>query len=86
MMYQELDPLVQIDHRIIQYESFQLKFYTPLDTEADQARRKEYEIICSPSNFDPILGFGELGCGNDGDAVFPMCSILYSEPFLLRIV
>jgi len=66
MLHQEVDPLERIDHKNIQYESFRRVFYTPPDTAAGQAWRKEHEVVCTPSNFDPILGFGDLDT-----AVFP---------------
>jgi len=59
MLYQEVDPLEQIDHKTIAYEAFQHKFYNPADTKTGRAWRKVNEIVCAPRNFDPVLGFGD---------------------------
>ena len=74
MLHQEVEPLERIDHKKVRYDSFRRVFYTPSDTEAGHAWRKEHEVVCTPSSFDPILGFGELGSGGGDDqdgAVFP---------------
>ncbi|KAL7539455.1 hypothetical protein ACHAXR_009301 [Thalassiosira sp. AJA248-18] len=75
MLHQEVDPLEHIDHKNIRYDSFQRVFYTPSDTKAGAAWRKEHEVVCTPSNFDPVLGFGDLGGVGAGQAtastVFP---------------
>ncbi len=58
---QEIDPLDKISHDSIKYAPFRRNFYTPSNTSSGVAWRKEHDIICNPSNFDPILGFGEVG-------------------------
>ena len=76
MLHQEVDPLERIDHKLIRYEAFERVFYHPTNTSAGHAWRKEHDVVCSPSSFDPILGFGELsgsssssclGGGMDGE-------------------
>lgn len=64
MLHQEVDPLERIDHKSIQYGAFERVFYHPTNTPAGHAWRKEHDVVCSPPNFDPILGFGELGGGS----------------------
>ena len=68
MIHTEIDPLESINHNTIQYNTFNKIFYKPNNTKEGHAWRKEHDVICTPSNFDPILGFGELS-GSDG--VFP---------------
>ena len=57
---QEMDPLDKISHDSIKYAPFRRNFYTPTNTSSGAAWRKQHDIVCNPSNFDPILGFGEV--------------------------
>ena len=57
---QEIDPLDKMCHDGVKYSPFRRTFYKPTNTESGVAWRKEHDIICNPSNFDPILGFGEV--------------------------
>ena len=66
MIHQEVDPLERINHELIQYDAYTRVFYHPTNTPAGIAWRKEHDVVCSPSSFDPILGFGELA-GTSGD-------------------
>ena len=67
MIHTEIDPLEKINHNSIQYNTFNKIFYNSNDTKEGHAWRKEHDVVCTPSNFDPILGFGELS----SDGVFP---------------
>ena len=68
MIHAEIDPLEKINHNSIQYNTFNKIFYKPnYDTKEGHAWRKEHDVVCTPSNFDPILGFGELS----SEGVFP---------------
>ena len=66
MLHQEVDPLDRINHDTIRYDAFERVFYHPFNTPAGHVWRKEHDVVCTPSTFDPILGFGELG--GDGGA------------------
>jgi len=68
MIHTEIDPLESVNHSSIQYNTFNKIFYKSNDTREGHAWRKEHDVVCTPSNFDPILGFGELS-GSEG--VFP---------------
>ena len=57
---QEIDPLDKVSHDGVLYEPFRRNFYTPNNTSSGIAWRKQHDIVCNPSNFDPILGFGEV--------------------------
>ena len=73
LLHTEIDPLDKINHDTIQYNTFNRIFYKPSDTNHGHAWRKEHDVICTPSYFDPILGFGELSSTNNGSGsgVFP---------------
>lgn len=60
ILHQEIDPLDKISHDGIKYSAFRRNFYSPNNTSAGVAWRKQHDIVCNPSNFDPILGFGEV--------------------------
>lgn len=66
MLHQEVAPLDRVDHRQMHYARFNRVFYTPMNTEAGAAWRKEHEVVCTPGHFDPILGFGDLGSCSSG--------------------
>ena len=57
---QEIDPLDKVSHDGIKYEPFRRNFFTPSNTSSGIAWRKQHDIVCNPSDFDPILGFGEI--------------------------
>ena len=67
MIHTEIDPLESVNHNSIQYNTFNKIFYKSNNTKEGYAWRKEHDVICTPSDFDPILGFGELS----GEGVFP---------------
>ena len=70
MLHQEVDPLERVDHRQMKYPPFRRQFYAPPNTESGHAWRREHDVVCTPGNFDPILGFGELvesPCINQGN-------------------
>lgn len=67
MIHTEIDPLESVNHNSIQYNTFNKIFYKSNNTKEGYAWRKEHDVICTPSNFDPILGFGELS----SEGVFP---------------
>ena len=74
LLHTEIDPLDKINHDTIQYNTFNRIFYKPSDTNHGHAWRKEHDVVCTPSYFDPILGFGELSSttnNNNGSGVFP---------------
>ena len=73
LLHSEIDPLEKVNHKSIQYNAFNRIFYKPTDTQSGHAWRKEHEVVCTPSNFDPILSFGELGPSRNGSdgIVFP---------------
>lgn len=74
MLHQEVDPLEKINHNTIQYSPFNRVFYKPSNTDMGKGWREEHEVVCTPSHFDPVLGFGELlgGDSDDDNAhVFP---------------
>lgn len=58
--HQEIDPLDKISHDGVKYAAFRRNFYIPNNTSSGIAWRKQHDIFCQPSNFDPILGFGEV--------------------------
>ena len=69
LLHSEIDPLDKINHSTIQYNTFNRIFYKPSDTKEGHAWRKEHDVICNPSYFDPILGFGELSSTNNANNV-----------------
>lgn len=73
LLHSEIDPLEKVNHKSIQYNAFNRIFYKPTDTQSGHAWRKEHEVVCTPSNYDPILSFGELGPSRNGSdgIVFP---------------
>jgi len=71
MIHTEIDPLEKINHNSIQYNTFNKIFYKSNNTKEGYAWRKEHDVVCTPSNFDPILGFGELSATGNSDGVFP---------------
>ena len=60
MHHQEIDPLDRISHDGVKYAPFRRHFFTSTNTSSGIAWRKQHDIVCNPSNFDPILGFGEV--------------------------
>lgn len=71
MIHTEIDPLESVNHNSIQYNTFNKIFYKSNNTKEGYAWRKEHDVVCTPSNFDPILGFGELSATGNSDGVFP---------------
>ena len=47
MIHQEVTPLDRVDHKQIHYDSFNRVFYTPTNTEAGSAWRREHEVVCT---------------------------------------